>query len=185
MMMRSFTASASKPPFTPAPVARNLIKCRQRWRVTSKNSSANTPVSKSRTPLPGDSSADGSTTSTCAKKKKPPNGGTGRARLQRLPEKSMLHSPAWTPSGRSGSSATAHNCSRNFSPHPTRNKQHLTLPMNFRQAHSLSGRTHVSLAVLLACSILLQQEPILAAPIAVRHTEGLVHGFLTLRSQAG
>jgi len=57
--------------------------------------------------------------------------------------------------------------------------------MNFRQAHSLSGGTRVSLAILLACSILLQQEPILAAPIAVRHTEGLVHGFLTLRSQAG
>jgi hypothetical protein len=57
--------------------------------------------------------------------------------------------------------------------------------MNFRQAHSLSGRTRVSLAILLACSILLPQEPILAAPIAVRHTEGLVHGFLTLRSQAG
>jgi hypothetical protein len=44
---------------------------------------------------------------------------------------------------------------------------------------------HVSLAILLACSILLPQEPILAAPIAVRHTEGLVHGFLTLRTQAG
>ena len=57
--------------------------------------------------------------------------------------------------------------------------------MNFRQPHSLSGGTHVSLAILLACSILLQQKPILAAPIAVRHTEGLVHGFLTLRTQAG
>jgi hypothetical protein len=57
--------------------------------------------------------------------------------------------------------------------------------MNFRQAHSLSGGTRVWLAILLACSILLQQESILAAPIAVRHTEGLVHGFLTLRTQAG
>src|SRR6266404_7111650 len=97
----------------------------------------------------------------------------------------MLHSPAWTPSGRSGSSAARENCGRTFSSHPTRKKKHLTLPMNFRQARSLSGGTHISLAILLACSILLQQEPILAAPIAVRHTEGLVHGFLTLRSQAG
>ena len=42
-----------------------------------------------------------------------------------------------------------------------------------------------SLAVLVASAILLQPGAMLAAPIAVRHAEGLVHGFLVLRTLAG
>src|SRR5258708_38705893 len=42
-----------------------------------------------------------------------------------------------------------------------------------------------SLAVLIACASLLQPLPMLADPIAVRHTEGLIHGFLVLRTPAG
>jgi hypothetical protein len=34
------------------------------------------------------------------------------------------------------------------------------------------------LIVLLACAALLQPDALLAVPIAVRHTEGSVHGFL-------
>jgi hypothetical protein len=42
-----------------------------------------------------------------------------------------------------------------------------------------------SLAVLVVCEMLLQPGAMSAAPVAVRHTEGLVHGFLVLRTQAG
>ena len=42
-----------------------------------------------------------------------------------------------------------------------------------------------SLAVLIACASLLQPAPMLADPIAVRYTEGLIHGFLVLRTPAG
>src|SRR5450756_3157134 len=42
-----------------------------------------------------------------------------------------------------------------------------------------------SLAVLVACAALLQPGAMSAAPVAVRHAEGLVHGFLVLRTQAG
>jgi hypothetical protein len=42
-----------------------------------------------------------------------------------------------------------------------------------------------SLAVLVACATLLRPVEMSAAPVAVRHTEGLVHGFLVLRTQAG
>jgi hypothetical protein len=42
-----------------------------------------------------------------------------------------------------------------------------------------------SLAVLVACATLLQPGAMSAAPVAVRHTEGLVHGFLVLRTLAG
>jgi hypothetical protein len=41
------------------------------------------------------------------------------------------------------------------------------------------------LAVLLACAVLLQPGPLPAAPVAVRHTEGVVHGFLVLRTLEG
>jgi hypothetical protein len=42
------------------------------------------------------------------------------------------------------------------------------------------------LIVLLACAALLQPDALLAAaPIAVRHTEGSVHGFLVLRTLEG
>src|SRR5713226_3037054 len=42
-----------------------------------------------------------------------------------------------------------------------------------------------SLAVLVACTALLKPGEIPAAPVAVRHTEGLVHGFLVLRTLDG
>jgi hypothetical protein len=42
-----------------------------------------------------------------------------------------------------------------------------------------------SLAVLVACAALLDPGAMPAAPVAVRHTEGLVHGFLVLRTVAG
>ncbi len=42
-----------------------------------------------------------------------------------------------------------------------------------------------SLAVLVACATLLQPVAMSAAPVAVRHAEGLVHGFLVLRTLAG
>jgi|SRR5712692_1072400 hypothetical protein len=42
-----------------------------------------------------------------------------------------------------------------------------------------------SLAVLVACTALLKPGEIPAAPVAVRHTEGLVHGFLVLRTLEG
>jgi hypothetical protein len=48
--------------------------------------------------------------------------------------------------------------------------------------------THVGpsrLAVLLACAVLLQPVVLPAAPVAVRHPEGLVHGFLVLRTLEG
>jgi hypothetical protein len=48
--------------------------------------------------------------------------------------------------------------------------------------------THVGLsrlAVLLACAVLLQPVVLPAAPVAVRHLEGLVHGFLVLRTLEG
>jgi hypothetical protein len=42
-----------------------------------------------------------------------------------------------------------------------------------------------SLAVLVAGATLLQPEAMSAAPVAVRHAEGLVHGFLVLRTLTG
>lgn len=42
-----------------------------------------------------------------------------------------------------------------------------------------------SLAVLVACAALIQPGAMPAATVAVRHTEGLVHGFLVLRAQSG
>jgi hypothetical protein len=42
-----------------------------------------------------------------------------------------------------------------------------------------------SLRVLVACATLLDPGAMPAAPVAVRHTEGLVHGFLVLRTVAG
>lgn len=42
-----------------------------------------------------------------------------------------------------------------------------------------------SLRVLVACATLLHSVAIPAAPVAVRHTERLVHGFLVLRTVAG
>jgi hypothetical protein len=42
-----------------------------------------------------------------------------------------------------------------------------------------------SLAVLVACVALLPPGAMSAAPVAVRHTEGLVHGFLVLRTLSG
>src|SRR2546430_16026290 len=41
------------------------------------------------------------------------------------------------------------------------------------------------LAALLAGACLLWPSSLLAAPVAVRHTEGLVHGFLTLSTLDG
>ena len=42
-----------------------------------------------------------------------------------------------------------------------------------------------SLAILVACVALFQTRAMAAAPVAVRHTEGLVHGFLVLRTLSG
>jgi len=42
-----------------------------------------------------------------------------------------------------------------------------------------------SLAILVACVVLPQPGAMAAAPVAVRHTEGLVHGFLVLRTLSG
>jgi hypothetical protein len=41
------------------------------------------------------------------------------------------------------------------------------------------------LAIMLTCVALLQSDSLLAAPVAVRHTEGLVHGFLLLSTTEG
>lgn len=43
----------------------------------------------------------------------------------------------------------------------------------------------MSLAVVLACAALLQPGALPAAPVAVRYPEGLVHGFLVLRTVEG
>nr|MDP9264045.1 hypothetical protein [Acidobacteriota bacterium] len=40
-------------------------------------------------------------------------------------------------------------------------------------------------AILLACAALLQPAAVAAAPVAVRHTEGLLHGFLLLSTMQG
>ena len=42
-----------------------------------------------------------------------------------------------------------------------------------------------SLAILVACVTLLQPGTMSGAPVAVRYAEGLVHGFLVLRTLAG
>jgi hypothetical protein len=42
-----------------------------------------------------------------------------------------------------------------------------------------------SLAAMVACTALFQPGAMSAEPVAVRHTEGLVHGFLVLRTLAG
>jgi hypothetical protein len=42
-----------------------------------------------------------------------------------------------------------------------------------------------SLAILVVCVALLQLGAMAAAPVSVRHTEGLVHGFLVLRTLSG
>jgi len=49
----------------------------------------------------------------------------------------------------------------------------------------LEGVRSRPLAVLLACAVLLQAGALPAAPVAVRHTEGVVHGFLVLRTLEG
>jgi len=49
----------------------------------------------------------------------------------------------------------------------------------------LEGVWSRTLAVLLACAALLQPGALLAAPVAVRHTEGVVHGFLVLSTLEG
>jgi hypothetical protein len=49
----------------------------------------------------------------------------------------------------------------------------------------LKGVRSTPLAVLLACAVLLQPGALPAAPVAVRHTEGVVHGFLVLRTLEG
>jgi hypothetical protein len=41
------------------------------------------------------------------------------------------------------------------------------------------------LAIMLTCAALLQPATVPAAPVAVRHTEGLVHGFLLLSTMEG
>jgi hypothetical protein len=41
------------------------------------------------------------------------------------------------------------------------------------------------LAIMLTCAALLQSATVPAAPVAVRHTEGLVHGFLLLSTMEG
>lgn len=49
----------------------------------------------------------------------------------------------------------------------------------------LDGVCSRPLAVLLACAALLHPGKLSAAPVAVRHTEGAVHGFLVLRTLEG
>lgn len=49
----------------------------------------------------------------------------------------------------------------------------------------LDGIRSRPLAVLLACAVLLQPGALSAAAVAVRHTEGVVHGFLVLRTLEG
>ena len=48
-----------------------------------------------------------------------------------------------------------------------------------------SSKRRSVLAVLVACAALLQPGAMPAAPVAVRHTEGSLHGFLVLRTLAG
>jgi hypothetical protein len=49
----------------------------------------------------------------------------------------------------------------------------------------LDGVWSRPLVVLLACAALLQPGKLLAAPVSVRHAEGVVHGFLVLRTLEG
>jgi len=42
-----------------------------------------------------------------------------------------------------------------------------------------------AVVVLIACATLLQSGAMSAAQVAVRHTEGVIHGFLVLRTLAG
>ena len=50
---------------------------------------------------------------------------------------------------------------------------------------TLEGVWFTSLVALVACATLLQPGAMSAEPVAVRHAEGLVHGFLVLRTLAG
>jgi hypothetical protein len=48
-----------------------------------------------------------------------------------------------------------------------------------------SGARSRLIAILLACAAMLQPNPLLADTVPVRHTEGLMHGFLVLRTLEG
>jgi hypothetical protein len=52
-------------------------------------------------------------------------------------------------------------------------------------SRTLKRAWSTSLAVLVACATLLEPGAMSAAPVAVRHAEGLVHGFLVLRTLTG
>src|SRR5438105_5528115 len=48
-----------------------------------------------------------------------------------------------------------------------------------------SGARFTLIAILLACAAILQPNALLADTIPVRHTEGLIHGFLVVRTLEG
>jgi hypothetical protein len=58
-------------------------------------------------------------------------------------------------------------------------------PMGADYAHKRSGTRFRLIAILLASTAMLQPNALLAETIPVRHTEGLVHGFLVLRTLDG
>src|SRR5512143_2495701 len=60
----------------------------------------------------------------------------------------------------------------------------LTLTSRIRNAMMGDVRSRL-LAMLLACTALLQPGALAGEPIAVRHAEGVVHGFLVLRTLDG
>ncbi len=49
----------------------------------------------------------------------------------------------------------------------------------------MSGKKFTLFAIVLTCAALLQWGELFAAPVAVRHAEGLVHGFLVLNTMEG
>ena len=53
-----------------------------------------------------------------------------------------------------------------------------------RERHQ-KGLRFIALALLLACTSLFQPMPMLGEPVAVRYSEGLIHGFLVLSNESG
>jgi hypothetical protein len=49
----------------------------------------------------------------------------------------------------------------------------------------MAARRFKLFAIILTCAVLLQSETLIAAPVTVRHTEGLIHGFLVLSTTRG
>src|SRR5947207_5215727 len=81
----------------------------------------------------------------------------------------------WTTQQRS----TAHDVEMNAAMEEARRARRLRIELQLLDARSRL------IAILLACAAMLQSSPLLAELIPVRHTEGLIHGFLVVRTLEG